>query len=541
MSTGLPLATRTAQVLTPDKSIITKMSTVPSIPEFYASQSIFITGATGFLGKILVEKLIRSCPEVKCIYLLIRPKKGKDPQERLDEILDSQLFEKVKTQNPDFKRKCKAIEGDIIKEDLGLDQGDHDLLTKEVSVVFHSAATIKFDEEMKLSVDMNIGGVHSMLEFCKTLPKLVSFVHISTAYANCDRNKIDEEVYEPPLKPRQLLDACSWMDAETLNTLTPQIIGSRPNTYTYTKSVAEFLIKEEAGSLPVAIFRPSIVGATYVEPVRGWVDNVNGPTGLLAAIGKGVLRIMKGDFNATADIIPADFATNMLLAVGWYTAVHKPKSLMVFNCTSGGLNRFTWGQMERLSYEYLMKNPLENIARVPNAKFTKSVLWHDTNVLFDHMLPAYLMDMYMWISGRRRMFVRLQEKLRKAVSSLEFFTARQWEFSHDNLLMLERLMSPDDKKNFNFNPKSIHWPTYMEAYCLGTKRYVLKEHISALPNARKALVRLQRLNMLFQVVVFMVVWRLLVKRVTVARVLWNMILGWAGRLLQRVPGIARST
>ncbi|KAH3886522.1 hypothetical protein DPMN_010533 [Dreissena polymorpha] len=56
---------------------------------------------------------------------------------------------------------------------------------------------------------MNIGGVHSMLEFCKTLPKLVSFVHISTAYANCDRNKIDEEVYEPPLKPRQLLDACS--------------------------------------------------------------------------------------------------------------------------------------------------------------------------------------------------------------------------------------------------------------------------------------------------------------------------------------------
>lgn len=60
----------------------------------------------------------------------------------------------------------------------------------------------------------------------------------------------------------------SWMDAEALNTLTPKMIGDRPNTYTYTKSIAEVLLKEEYGSLPAAILRPSIVGATYQEPVR---------------------------------------------------------------------------------------------------------------------------------------------------------------------------------------------------------------------------------------------------------------------------------
>lgn len=60
-----------------------------------------------------------------------------------------QLFEKLKVQNPDFKSKCKAVEGDIIKEGLGLDQDQVDVLAAEVSVVFHSAATIKFDEEMK--------------------------------------------------------------------------------------------------------------------------------------------------------------------------------------------------------------------------------------------------------------------------------------------------------------------------------------------------------------------------------------------------------
>ena len=67
------------------------MAATPSIPEFYAGRSIFITGGTGFMGKCLIEKLLRGCPDIKRIYLLIRPKKGKDAQERLDEILDSQV------------------------------------------------------------------------------------------------------------------------------------------------------------------------------------------------------------------------------------------------------------------------------------------------------------------------------------------------------------------------------------------------------------------------------------------------------------------
>ncbi|KAL4225214.1 Fatty acyl-CoA reductase 2 [Mactra antiquata] len=517
------------------------MSSIPSVPEFYADRGLFITGATGFLGKVLLEKLLRSCPDIKSYYLLIRPKKGKESQERLEEIFDSKLFDKVRNLYPDFKLKCFAVEGDIIKEGFGIEQSQLDILAREVSVVFHSAATIKFDEEMKLSVEMNVVGVRRMLELCKQLPNLVSFVHISTAYANCDQSEIREEIYPPPLSPKQLLSAVEWMDAETLNTLTPKMVGNRPNTYTYTKSIAESLINEEHGSIPTAIFRPSIVGATYMEPIGGWVDNVNGPTGLLAAIGKGVLRIMKGDFNATADLIPADLATNMLVCIGWYTGTHRSEKMKVFNCTSGQLNKLTWGQIERASYNYMMKNPLENVARIPNPRFTKSVIWHDMNVLFDHMLPAYMMDFYMWISGRRRMFVRIQDKLRKAVGSLEYFTSKDWVFSNDNMFMLEECLSPEDRKTFVFNPKTIDWPTYMETYCLGTKRFVLKEEISQLPQARKSLQRLQRLHFLFNIVIFVVIWRLLVKRVAVARVIWNMVLGWAVRILQKLPGFARST
>lgn len=58
------------------------------IVNYYKNKSIFITGATGFLGKVLIEKLLRSCPDVKKIYVLVRHKKGNTPQQRVNEILN---------------------------------------------------------------------------------------------------------------------------------------------------------------------------------------------------------------------------------------------------------------------------------------------------------------------------------------------------------------------------------------------------------------------------------------------------------------------
>lgn len=63
------------------------------IIQFYKNKSIFITGATGFLGKALVEKLLRSCYDLDKIYLLVRGKKGKSPLERLDEITNCQVIQ----------------------------------------------------------------------------------------------------------------------------------------------------------------------------------------------------------------------------------------------------------------------------------------------------------------------------------------------------------------------------------------------------------------------------------------------------------------
>jgi fatty acyl-CoA reductase len=56
------------------------------VRDFFKGKNIFITGATGFLGMALVEKLLRACPYVGTVYVLIRPKKGKEVSKRLEEL-----------------------------------------------------------------------------------------------------------------------------------------------------------------------------------------------------------------------------------------------------------------------------------------------------------------------------------------------------------------------------------------------------------------------------------------------------------------------
>lgn len=69
-----------------------KMTTSKSqIQRFFAGKSIFITGSTGFLGSVLLEKLLRCCPDIKRVYLLIREKKGVDIQQRFKTLVNTKV------------------------------------------------------------------------------------------------------------------------------------------------------------------------------------------------------------------------------------------------------------------------------------------------------------------------------------------------------------------------------------------------------------------------------------------------------------------
>ncbi|EEC15481.1 male sterility domain-containing protein, putative, partial [Ixodes scapularis] len=65
-----------------------KLEETTDIAEFFAGKSVFLTGITGFLGKVLLEKMLRSCPDIGNIFVLIREKKGQKGRDRLKQILN---------------------------------------------------------------------------------------------------------------------------------------------------------------------------------------------------------------------------------------------------------------------------------------------------------------------------------------------------------------------------------------------------------------------------------------------------------------------
>ena len=155
---------------------------------------------------------------------------------------------------------------------------------------------------------------------------------------------------------------------------------------------------------------------------------------------------MLGNFNSTADIIPVDIPVNLMIVAGWYTGAKKTKDIIVYNCTTGQINRLTWGMLERYSFDSLMKNPLENIFLVPNPRFTSYRFVKFIRHIFEEAVPSYAMDLYLRLIHKKPFLVRVQSRIKKAVNTLEFFTSTQWEFTNDNIYMLTEEMNEVDNK-----------------------------------------------------------------------------------------------
>uniref|UniRef100_A0A3P8SI58 Fatty acyl-CoA reductase n=1 Tax=Amphiprion percula TaxID=161767 RepID=A0A3P8SI58_AMPPE len=503
-----------------------------NIPEYFAGKNVLISGATGFMGKVLLEKLLRSCPDVGSVYVLVRSKAGQSPEERISDMISCKLFERLQDEQPSFKEKIVALSSDLTLPDLDLNRDHQNLLSDRVHVVFHCAATIRFNEPLKDAMQLNVLATQKMLSLARRMKQLEVFIHVSTAYANCDRELIEEVIYQPPVDYRKLIDTLDWMDDDLVSALTPKLIGERPNTYTYTKALAEYLVQQEAGDLNVAIVRPSIVGASWKEPFPGWIDNFNGPSGIFIAAGKGILRTMRASNDAVADLVPVDVVINATLAAAWYSGSYaRPKNILVYNCTTGGINPFHWGEVEYCINMTFKTNPLEQAFRRPNVNLRSNPFTNQYWTAVSHTLPALLYDGYLRLTGRKPRMMKTISRLHKAMMVLEYFTSHSWVWNTDNVAMLLAQMSPEDKKVFNFDVRQLHWAEYMENYCMGTKKYVLNEELSGLPAARKHLNKLRNIRYTFNTVLMVLIWRVFIARSQMARNIWYFVVSLCFKFL----------
>ena len=83
-----------------------------------------------------------------------------------------QLFQHLLTESPEVMDRIVPIAGDITKPGLGLSKEDEEVLVKSVSIVFHLAATVRFNESLRDALQYNVIGVREMIKLCRKMKKL---------------------------------------------------------------------------------------------------------------------------------------------------------------------------------------------------------------------------------------------------------------------------------------------------------------------------------------------------------------------------------
>ncbi|XP_073829421.1 fatty acyl-CoA reductase wat-like isoform X2 [Musca autumnalis] len=419
-----------------------------SIVNFYKDKEIFVTGGTGFIGKVLIEKILRSLPNVSKIYILMRTKKNKTPEERLKQLLEIPVFRRVRNEQPESFKKLIAISGDCYEKGLGISAQDKERLSN-VSIIFHVAATIRFDENLKTSILLNTRGAYEMIKLAQELPKLEAFVHVSTAYSHPDLQEVDEKIYPPYADWRSIIKLAETYDVDTLNILFPKISPKHPNTYTFTKSLAEHVIDDHRHTLPLGIVRPSIVISSYEEPIPGWVDNFNGPIGMLVGGGIGIMRTFCGDPNVITDIVAVDMCAKSLIVaafkLGTYSPSLPPRSeVEIFNCCNSSNRNLSNADIAAIGPKTLLKVPYDKCFWLPKASFTLCRTWHYIKLFAQQIIPAVIVDFLLIVAGKKPMLLRLNRRMASTLEALRFFLSNEFNFLNDNFQALEKIITKQE-------------------------------------------------------------------------------------------------
>ena len=172
------------------------------VSDFYKGQTVLLTGGSGFVGKVVLCRLLQqdSCRK---IYLLLRPSRGVSAAARLhDTILKSDVFEGLRKEKGSgfssfVSSRVAAVQGDLLSPTLGLSAAAAAALQQEVSVILHIAASVHFNSPLKENYNSNVLGTLHTLNFARRCANLQVFIHTSTCYVNSDKTGTVEEKIIP--------------------------------------------------------------------------------------------------------------------------------------------------------------------------------------------------------------------------------------------------------------------------------------------------------------------------------------------------------
>ncbi|KAH0632662.1 hypothetical protein KY284_035448 [Solanum tuberosum] len=320
------------------------------IADFFEAKNLLVTGVTGFLAKVLIEKMLRTTPKINKIYLLVRAKDKEAAFDRLTtEIIESTLFKCLKEMHGEsyesfIRSKLIPVVGNIHEPNLGMDSIISQQIAQEIDLIIDSAANTTLDLRYDLALDANVNGPYQLMKFAKKCKNLKLLIHYSTAYANGEREGL---LYEKPfimgesITKEKLTSHSSSAKFPSLNAANElEFVSKLKNsiennefkkimkelgaeraklygwhdTYSFTKAMSEMVIDSMREDIPIVIIRPSIITTSYEQPFPGWIQGFRVIDPIITFYGKGVFPSIFADPNCLIDVVPVDMVVNATMA-----------------------------------------------------------------------------------------------------------------------------------------------------------------------------------------------------------------------------------
>ncbi len=379
-----------------------------------AGRRIGITGATGFLGTAIAERLLRAVPGCE-LALLIRPGRRGAPDRVRREILRNNCFDRLRAElgdhfDEEIARRLQVMAGDVSVDGLGLDAEGRSILAS-CDIVIHSAATVSFDSELDTAVEINLLGPSRVAATLRDLhsheTRLPHLIAVSTAYVAGSRrgtapeaNLVDtpwatEVAWRPEVDAARRARSDTEAASRDPQALTRFTKGARselgaagtpllaakaerlrqdwvaermvelgkaraqglgwPDAYAYTKSLGERALLDTRANVPLTIVRPSIIESALAEPVPGWIRGFRMADPVIISYARGLLREFPGIPEGIIDVIPVDLVVAAILAVAARGPLDDPD---VFHAASGARNPLRYRQLVELVRSWFTEHPL---------------------------------------------------------------------------------------------------------------------------------------------------------------------------------------